>query len=106
MQTTYQTAFNASEGVSQGAIDRCRGGVLEIEVTIPSKTETVEGARFPTSGRPPAPGTMTFPEMKTTIKIDWELLPLVNTAGYAFEEEQIGPDELPYPPDKLEFSFS
>lgn len=106
METTDQNAFNVLEAVSQGAIDRCRGGILEIEVTIPSKTETVEGARFPTSGRPPAPGTMTFPEMKTTIKIDWELLPLVNTAGYSMEEEQYAPDVLPYPPDKLEFSFS
>lgn len=101
----YQDAFNTPNGVSQGAIDRCRGGILEIELTIPSKTETVNGARFPTTGRPPAPGTMTFPQKKATIKIDWELLPLTNVAGYKFEEEQTGPDTLPYPPDKISKSF-
>jgi hypothetical protein len=103
---TYQNAFNVMEGVSEGAYDRCRGGILEIEITIPSETVEVEGARYPTTGRPPAPGTMTFPEMKATIKIDWELLPLVNTAGYAMEEEQYAPDLLPYPPDKISVSFS
>lgn len=105
METTNQNAFNVLEAVSQGAIDRCRGGILEIEVTIPSKTYDVVGARNPSNGAP-VPGTMTFPEMKTTIKIDWELLPLVNTAGYSMEEEQYAPDVLPYPPDKLEFPFS
>ena len=101
----YQNAYNVYEGYGEGSIDRCRGGVLEIKLNIPSRTQTVEGARYPSGNRPPAPGTMTFPAMSTTIKIDWELLPLVNVAGYAIEEEQIGPDVLPYPPDKLELSF-
>ena len=35
--------------------------------------------------------------MKATIEIDVEKLPLVNVAGYAIEEEQVGPDTLDSP---------
>lgn len=94
-------------GVSpQPSIDRARGGVLQIEVTIPSETVPVDGARFPVQGRPPAPGTVTTKEMLTVIVIDWELLPLVCMSCYSVGHRQTGPDVLPYPPDQLEFSFS
>ena len=99
-----QDAFNIRAGNSEGAIDRCRGGILTVIVEIPEKTYNVEGARNPSNGAP-VPGTMKFPKMSTTLDIDWELLPLVNTAGYSIGEEQVGPDELPYPPEKLEFTF-
>lgn len=87
----------------QPSIDRARGGLLKIKVTIPSETVKVDGAKL---GPLPRPGTITTKEMKTTVEIDWEKLPLVNTAAYKINEKQVSPDEMPYPPEDLDFTFS
>ena len=95
---TYQNAFNAGASNSEGAYDRARGGEIELKLTIPSKTLTANGA---------CDGTITTKEMKVTIIIDVEKLPVVNVAGYLIEEEQTGPDSMDHPgPLKVEHTFS
>lgn len=94
---TYQNAFNASSSSSEGAYDRARGGKIEIKLTIPSQTYDLSG---------PCGGSVKSPEMKLTMVIDVEELPLVNVAGYSIEEEQIGPDTMDHPDAiKLEGTF-
>jgi hypothetical protein len=101
---TEQTAVSAPALSSQGTYDRARGGVLEITFTIPPEIIMVENYKFPNGN--PATGQVTTNRLEATIEIDWELLPLVDVAGYTIEEEQIGPAVLPYPPDKINVDFS
>ena len=83
----YQNSQNARNSDSDASIDRARGGIVKIELTIPAQKYPVKGG----------PGAVTTKEMKCTIEIDLEQMPLVNVSGYEIEEEQIGPDEMPYP---------
>ena len=85
---TYQNGYNASSISPEGAYDRARGGIIKITLSIPSRVLTANGA---------CGGTITTKAMKATIEIDVEKLPLVNVAGYAIEEEQVGPDTLDSP---------
>lgn len=79
------------------SIDRCRGGKIQIDLTIPKKTYRLQGS---------CGGIFSTSEMYVRIIIDVEKLPVVNTAGYSVEEEQIGDDELVYDENyKLEKTF-
>ncbi len=91
----YQDGYNVRVG--DAVIDRARGGILKITLKIPSKTYTANGA---------CGGIYRTTAMSLDVEIDIEKLPLVNTAGYKIEEEQTGPDSIPYPPKALKFSFS
>jgi hypothetical protein len=84
----YQNSQNARNSDSDASIDRARGGIIQITLTIPSKTYPVRGGKG---------GQVTTDKMVVTLAIDLEELPLVNTAGYKVEEEQIEPDVMPYP---------
>lgn len=95
---SYQDAFNARVGSTEGSYDRARGGLIEIKLTIPSKTLSANGA---------CGGTINTKEMKVTVVIDVESLPVINVAGYSIEEEQYGPEVLEHPgPVKVEHTFS
>ncbi len=97
MPVVNQNAFNVNAASSEGSYDRARGGLIEIKLTIPSQTYNLSG---------PCGGKVKSPEMKITIEIDVEKLPLVNVAGYSIEEEQIGPDSMDHPgPLKHEETF-
>lgn len=95
-----QNAFVGNAANSQGAYDRARGGKIEIKLTIPSQKYNVSGGI----------GSVVTREMKVTVEIDVELLPLVNVAGYSIEEQQVGPPILEYPEDavviRLDESFA
>jgi hypothetical protein len=84
----YQNGQNTRTPDSTPALDRARGGIIVIKLTIPSKTYPVQGGKG---------GQVKTDEMTVTVKIDLEELPLVNVASYKVEEEQIGPDVMPYP---------
>lgn len=94
MNVMYHNAFDVDAASSEGSYDRARGGQIEIKLTIPSETLTANGA---------CGGTITTKEMKVTILLDIEKLPLVNVAGYYIEEEQTGPGTLGpgYPDDPI-----
>lgn len=97
MPVNYQNAFNVSAASSEGSYDRARGGLIEIKLTIPSQTYNLSG---------PCGGKVKSPEMKITIEIDVEKLPLVNVAGYSIEEEQYAPEVMEHPgPLKYEQTF-
>jgi hypothetical protein len=85
----YQNSQNARNSDSDASIDRARGGIIKIELTIPEKTHKLKVSI--------GSGVVTIPAVKCTIEIDLEQMPLVNVSGYEIEEEQIGPDEMPYP---------
>lgn len=69
------------------SIDRVRGGKIMLHLIIPSQTYITNGA----CGQKGVTD-----EMHVRVEIDVEKLPLVNLSGYGVEEEQIGPDEMPY----------
>lgn len=99
-----QTGFNLHAAAAQPSMDRARGGVLAITLTIPPETIKVSPYNFP-DGKP-ATGQVTTRQMIGLIEIDWEQLPLVDVAGYRVEEEQVGPAVLPYPPLPIDAQFS
>lgn len=84
----YQNSHNARNSDSDASIDRARGGIIQITLNIPSKTYQVQGGKG---------GTVTTDAMSATLDIDLEQMPLVNVSSYKVEEEQIGPEEIPYP---------
>lgn len=85
----YQNGFNAGASNSQVSMDRARGGIITITLTIPEKTHRVK--------TPVGAGAVTIPAVSVTIDIDLEQMPLVNVAGYKTDRTQTGPDEMPYP---------
>lgn len=89
---------------AQPNIDRARGGILVVDVIIPSEVAGTSGAkRFGIFTRA---GSVKTNGLTARLLIDWEKLPLVNVSGYTTDREQIAPDEMPYHPEKLEFVFS
>lgn len=89
---------------AQPSIDRARGGTLVIDVVIPSETVGTSGAkRFGLFTRA---GSVTTNKLTARVLMDWEKVPLINASGYNVGEEQTGPEELPYHPEKLTFTFS
>lgn len=84
----YTNAANAQPMSRQPNIDRARGGIIQIELTIPEITRPVEGGRG---------GRVTIPKRVANFEIDLEMLPLINVSGYSVGMEQTGPDEMPYP---------
>jgi hypothetical protein len=76
-------------------LDRARGGIQNIELTIPGMEYDVKGGS----------GVVRTETLKTTIKLDIEKWPLVNVAGYTPSEEQIAPAELEYPQADINETF-
>jgi hypothetical protein len=91
----YQNSQNARNSDSDASIDRARGGIIQITLTIPSKTYPVQGGNG---------GQVKTDEMDVTFDIDLEQMPLVNVASYKVEEEQIGPDVIKYPNGNITYS--
>jgi hypothetical protein len=89
----YQNSQNARNSDSDASIDRARGGIIQITLTIPSKIYPVRGGR----------GIVRTAKMSVTIDIDLEQMPLVNVASYKIEEEQIAPDVIPYPNGNIRY---
>lgn len=83
----YQHGANAKSISAQPSIDRARGGIIKIELTIPQERVNVTGG----------PGAVTIPKKVCTFEIDLEQLPLVNVAGYQIDQEQISPERMSYP---------
>lgn len=83
VQFGYQNAFTATASHNQASIDRARGGIIKIKLTLPSMN-IIGGP-----GRTPA--------RVCEFQIDLEQMPLVNVASYEVQEEQITPEEIPYP---------
>ncbi len=90
----YQNSQNARNSDSDASIDRARGGIIQITLTIPSKRYRVSGGL----------GSVTTAKMSVTIDIDLEQMPLVNVASYEVEEEQIAPEEIPYPNGNITYN--
>lgn len=88
VQFGYQDAFNVPASNSQPSIDRARGGIIKIKLTIPEIVRRVEGGRG---------GQVTIPARVCEFEIDLEQMPLVDVAAYKVEERQIGPANIPYP---------
>jgi hypothetical protein len=84
----YQNSQNARNSDSDASIDRARGGIIKIRLVWPEYSGN-------TTGRDREP--FKIPERVCEFEIDLEQLPLVNVASYKVEEEQIGPEEIPYP---------
>lgn len=84
-QINYSSAYDAQMVTPQPDIDRVRGGIIQLELTIP-RTECEGGgpAKF-------------FPAMKLSVAIDLEQLPLVNASGYSVDRSQNTPARMSYP---------
>lgn len=91
--SNYRTPFATNQQPNR---DRARGGKIQIDLTIPKRTYRLQGS---------CNGIFSTAEMYVRILIDVEKLPLVNTAGYKIEEEQIAPDEIKYQRMRLEKTF-
>lgn len=98
-EVTYPQASSARADSQQPSIDRARGGIIKIKLTIPQ--ETIK-----------APATIgsaivDIPKKEVTITIDLEKMPLIDTSAYKVEETQTGPDSMDYPdgPGELSFTF-
>lgn len=87
VQFGYQNAFTAAASHNQASIDRARGGIIKIKITIPELTVRTNSKK----------DSVTLPERICEFDIDLELLPLVNTSGYAVDREQNSPDRMAYP---------
>lgn len=83
----YSNAANAQPMSRQPSIDRARGGIIKIELTIPAETIGVTGG----------PGRVRIPKKVAKFEIDLEMMPLINVSNYSVEMQQDGPDEMPYP---------
>lgn len=87
VKINYSNSYNAQGVTPQPAIDRARGGVIHIKITLPEERIRVSGG----------PGAVTIPKKECNIMIDLEDMPLVNVSGYEVDREQISPERMSYP---------
>ena len=83
----YQNSVSAQNVTPQPNIDRARGGLIHIEITIPEETIRVSGGI----------GRVRIPKKVCSFTIDLEQLPLVDVASYRIEQRQISPERMSYP---------